>query len=211
MSRDLLLEIGTEEIPAHAMPGLLRDLERCAGEMLEEQRLSCASLRTLGTPRRMALIAEGLAERQADVSTETRGPAISIAFDADGNPTKAGAGFARGQHVAPADLIRRDGYVYAAIHEAGAPTEDILKELLPALIRAIPLPNSMRWGDLDFRFIRPIRWIVALYGTEVVPFTIANVTSGNHSRGHRTLAPADFTIPSPADYEAACEIGRAHV
>ncbi|MBF1682704.1 MAG: glycine--tRNA ligase subunit beta, partial [Selenomonas artemidis] len=150
-------------------------------------------------------IVTGAAERQADVSTETRGPAISIAFDADGNPTKAGAGFARGQHVAPEALIRRDGYVYAAVHETGAPTAEILKELLPALIRAIPLPNSMRWGDLDFRFIRPIRWIVALYGTDVVPFTLAEVTSGNRSRGHRTLAPEDFTITSAADYETACE------
>ncbi|WP_295163718.1 glycine--tRNA ligase subunit beta [Selenomonas sp. F0473] len=205
MSKDLLLEIGTEEIPAHAMPGLLRDLERRAGEMLAEQRISYDTVRTLGTPRRLALIVAGLAERQADIDTETRGPAVSIAFDAAGSPTKAGEGFARGQHVAPTDLIRRDGYVYAAVHEAGAATEEILKDLLPALIRAIPLPNSMRWGDLDFRFIRPIRWIVALYGTEVVPFTIAAVTSGNHSRGHRTLSPMDFTVGLPADYEAACE------
>lgn len=205
MSKDLLLEIGTEEIPAHAMPNLLREMKRLAGEMLTEQRISYDEIRTLGTPRRMALIVTGAAERQADVNTETRGPAISIAFDADGNPTKAGAGFARGQHVAPADLIRRDGYVYAAVHETGAPTAEILKELLPALIRAIPLPNSMRWGDLDFRFIRPIRWIVALYGTDVVPFTLAEVTSGNRSRGHRTLAPEDFAIPAAADYEKACE------
>lgn len=205
MSKDLLLEIGTEEIPAHAMPNLLREMKRLAGEMLTEQRISYDEIRTLGTPRRMALIVTGAAERQADVNTETRGPAISIAFDADGNPTKAGAGFARGQHVAPADLIRRNGYVYAAVHETGAPTAEILKELLPALIRAIPLPNSMRWGDLDFRFIRPIRWIVALYGTDVVPFTLAEVTSGNRSRGHRTLAPEDFAIPAAADYEKACE------
>ncbi len=205
MKRDLLLEIGTEEIPAHAMPNLLREMKRLAGEMFTEHRISYDEIRTLGTPRRMALIVTGAAERQADVSTETRGPAISIAFDADGNPTKAGAGFARGQHVAPEALIRRDGYVYAAVHETGAPTAEILKELLPALIRAIPLPNSMRWGDLDFRFIRPIRWIVALYGTDVVPFTLAEVTSGNRSRGHRTLAPEDFTITSAADYETACE------
>lgn len=205
MKKDLLLEIGTEEIPAHAMPNLLREMKRLAGEMLTEHRISYDEIRTLGTPRRMALIVTGAAERQADVNTETRGPAISIAFDADGNPTKAGAGFARGQHVAPEALIRRDGYVYAAVHETGAPTAEILKELLPALIRAIPLPNSMRWGDLDFRFIRPIRWIVALYGTDVVPFTLAEVTSGNRSRGHRTLAPEDFTITSAADYETACE------
>ena len=205
MKKDLLLEIGTEEIPAHAMPNLLREMKRLAGEMLTEHRISYDEIRTLGTPRRMALIVTGAAERQADVNTETRGPAISIAFDADGNPTKAGAGFARGQHVAPEALIRRDGYVYAAVHETGAPTAEILKELLPALIRAIPLPNSMRWGDLDFRFIRPIRWIIALYGTDVVPFTLAEVTIGNRSRGHRTLAPEDFAIPAAADYEKACE------
>jgi len=136
---------------------------------------------------------------------ETRGPSVAIAFDAEGNPTKAGAGFARGQGIDPAELIQRDGYVYASVHEQGAETAALLTELLPELIRAIPLPNSMRWGDLDFRFIRPIRWIVALYGNEVVPFTLANVASGNASRGHRTLAPEEFIIASPADYEAACE------
>ena len=205
MSKDLLLEIGTEEVPAHVMPYLLVDLKRLAGDMFAERRLAYESLRTIGTPRRAALLVTGLAERQEDVSTETRGPSVAIAFDAEGNPTKAGAGFARGQGVEPSELIQRDGYVYAVVHEKGAETAQLLAELLPELIRAIPLPNSMRWGDLDFRFIRPIRWIVALYGTEVVPFTIANVTSGNTSRGHRTLAPQDFVIASPADYEAACE------
>ena len=205
MSKDLLLEIGTEEVPAHVMPHLLADLKRLAGDMFAERRLAYESLRTIGTPRRAALLVTGLAERQEDVSTETRGPSVAIAFDAEGNPTKAGAGFARGQGIEPSALIQRDGYVYASVHEKGAETAQLLAELLPELIRAIPLPNSMRWGDLDFRFIRPIRWIVALYGTEVVPFTITNVTSGNTSRGHRTLAPQDFVIASPADYEAACE------
>ena len=205
MKRDLLLEIGTEEIPAHVMPHLLEDLAQLAETMLKEHRLSYEKVRTLGTPRRAALIVMGLAERQEDVNTETRGPSVAIAFDADGNPTKAGAGFARGQGVDPSALIQRDGYVYASVHESGAATAELLTSLLPDLVRAIPLPNSMRWGDLDFRFIRPIRWFVALYGTEIVPFTLAGVTSGNHSRGHRTLAPADFVITSAADYEAACE------
>ena len=205
MSKDLLLEIGTEEVPAHVMPHLLADLKRLAGDMLAARRIAYESLRTIGTPRRSALLVTGLAERQEDVSTETRGPSVAIAFDAEGNPTKAGAGFARGQGIEPSALIQRDGYVYAAVHEKGAETAQLLTEMLPELIRAIPLPNSMRWGDLDFRFIRPIRWIVALYGTDVVPFTLANVTSGNTSRGHRTLAPQDFVIASPADYEAACE------
>ena len=205
MSKDLLLEIGTEEVPAHVMPHLLADLKRLAGDLFAERRLAYENLRTIGTPRRTALLVTGLVERQEDVSTETRGPSVAIAFDAEGNPTKAGAGFARGQGIEPSALIQRDGYVYASVHEQGAETAQLLAELLPELIRAIPLPNSMRWGDLDFRFIRPIRWIVALYGTEVVPFTLANVTSGNTSRGHRTLAPQDFVIASPADYEAACE------
>lgn len=205
MKRDLLFEIGTEEIPAHVMPHLLEDLAQLAETMLKEHRLSYEKVRTLGTPRRAALIVTGLAERQEDVNTETRGPSVAIAFDADGNPTKAGAGFARGQGVDPSALIQRDGYVYASVHESGAATAELLTLLLPDLVRAIPLPNSMRWGDLDFRFIRPIRWFVALYGTEIVPFTLAGVTSGNHSRGHRTLAPADFVITSAADYEAACE------
>ena len=205
MSKDLLLEIGTEEVPAHVMPHLLADLKRLAGDVFAERRLAYESLRTIGTPRRTALLVTGLAERQEDISTETRGPSVAIAFDAGGKPTKAGTGFARGQGVDPAALIQRDGYVYASVHERGAETAQLLTELLPELIRAIPLPNSMRWGDLDFRFIRPIRWIVALYGTEVVPFTLANVTSGNTSRGHRTLSPQDFVISSPADYETACE------
>ena len=205
MKRDLLFEIGTEEIPAHVMPHLLEDLAQLAETMLKEHRLSYEKVRTLGTPRRAALIVTGLAERQEDINTETRGPSVAIAFDADGNPTKAGAGFARGQGVDPSALIQRDGYVYASVHESGAATSELLTSLLPDLVRAIPLPNSMRWGDLDFRFIRPIRWFVALYGTEIVPFTLAGVTSGNHSRGHRTLAPADFVITSAADYEAACE------
>ena len=205
MSKDLLLEIGTEEVPAHVMPHLLADLKRLAGDMFAEHRLAYENLRTIGTPRRTALLVTGLAERQEDISTETRGPSVAIAFDAEGKPTKAGAGFARGQGVDPAALIQRDGYVYASVHERGAETAQLLTELLPELIRAIPLPNSMRWGDLDFRFIRPIRWIVALYGTEVVPFTLANVTSGNTSRGHQTLSPQDFVISSPADYETACE------
>ena len=200
MKRDLLFEIGTEEIPAHVMPHLLEDLAQLAETMLKEHRLSYEKVRTLGTPRRAALIVMGLAERQEDVNTETRGPSVAIAFDADGNPTKAGAGFARGQGVDPSALIQRDGYVYASVHESGAATAELLTSLLPDLVRAIPLPNSMRWGNLDFRFIRPIRWFVALYGTEIVPFTLAGVTSG-----HRTLAPADFVITSAADYEAACE------
>mgnify|MGYP000940362297 CR=1 FL=1 len=205
MSKDLLLEIGTEEIPAHAMPGLLQELGERAEKALGELRLAHGGVRTLGTPRRLALIVERLAEKQADVAEEKRGPSVQVAFDAAGKPTKAAEGFARGQGVKAEDLVTRDGYVYALVQETGEPAEKVLEKLLPELICGLPLPNSMRWGDLDFRFIRPLRWLVALYGEEVVPFELARVKSGNTSRGHRFLSTGDFTIQDAAHYEEACE------
>ena len=111
MSNRLLLEIGTEEVPAHVMPGILKELAEKAETALQEQRIGFSSVRTVGTPRRSALLVEGLEERQADISSENRGPSVQIAFDADGNPTKAAQGFARGQKVAPKDLVVKDGYV----------------------------------------------------------------------------------------------------
>lgn len=205
MSKDLLLEIGTEEIPAHAMPGMLRELAENAEKALDELRLAHGAVRTLGTPRRLALIVEALAEKQADIAEEKRGPSVQVAFDAAGKPTKAAEGFARGQGIKAEDLVTRDGYVYALVQEAGESAEKVLEKLLPELICNLSLPNSMRWGDLDFRFIRPLRWLVALYGEAVVPFELARVKSGNTSRGHRFLSTGDFTISDAAHYEEACE------
>ncbi|MBQ8699068.1 MAG: glycine--tRNA ligase subunit beta, partial [Schwartzia sp.] len=123
MSKDLLLEIGTEEVPAHAMPGILNELKENAAKAFKELRLAYASVSALGTPRRMALSVQGLTERQPDIESERRGPSVQAAFDADGNPTKAAQGFARGQKVDPSALVQKDGYVYAVVHEAGAATE----------------------------------------------------------------------------------------
>ena len=181
MSKDLLLEIGTEEIPAHAMPGMLKELGENAKKALKELRLAHGAVRTLGTPRRLALVVEGLAEKQEDVAEEKRGPSVQVAFDAAGKPTKAAEGFARGQGLKAQDLVVRDGYVYALVEEKGESAEKVLAKMLPDLISGLPLPNSMRWGDLDFRFIRPLRWLVALYGEQVVPFELARVKSGNTS------------------------------
>ena len=205
MSKDLLLEIGTEEIPAHAMPGMLKELGENAKKALKELRLTHGIVRTLGTPRRLALIVEGLAEKQEDVAEEKRGPSVQVAFDADGKPTKAAQGFARGQGVQAEALVTKDGYVYALVQETGERTEKVLEKMLPELIVGLSLPNSMRWGDLDFRFIRPLRWLVALYGEQVVPFELARVKSSNTSRGHRFLSTGDFTIQDAAHYEEACE------
>ena len=170
MAKELLLEIGTEEVPAHVMPGILAQLKEKAETALKEANLAYESVETLGTPRRTALLVHGLAEQQADVTTENRGPSIKIAFDADGKPTKAAQGFARGQHVAPEDLVQKDGYVYAVVHKAGQQTAKLLETMLPNLICGLSFPNNMRWGSLDFKFIRPLRWIVALLGDAVIPF-----------------------------------------
>ena len=203
--KTLLLEIGTEEIPAHAMPGILDQLKSSAEAIFKDNRIAIGAIKTLGTPRRLALIVENVAERQADVSEERRGPSTKIAFDAAGKPSKAAIGFARGQKVSPDDLITRDGYIYAVIHQTGAATDELLKIMLPKIICGLNFPNNMRWGDLDFKFIRPIRWLVALLDDAIIPFEVANVKSGRISRGHRFLSDGDFSIDKAADYVSACE------
>ena len=204
MSKTLLLEIGTEEVPAHVMPGILSQLKENAAKTFEELRIEYKNIKTLGTPRRSALLVEGLAERQADLSKENRGPAVNIAFDADGNPTKAAQGFARGQGVKPEELVTKDGYVYAMVHEKGGQTVDLLGDTLKGLVDGLNFPNNMHWADLDYKFIRPLRWLVALYGQDVIDFEVANVKSGRTSRGHRFLSEGDFEIAGAEDYVEAC-------
>ncbi|MBR0260551.1 MAG: glycine--tRNA ligase subunit beta [Selenomonadaceae bacterium] len=214
----LLMEIGTEEIPAHAMPGILNQLKTLAEKSLTEARIEFGEIKTLGTPRRLSLLVSDVATNQADVEEEKRGPSAKIAFDKDGKPSKAAIGFARGQKVKPEDLITRDGYVYAVIREQGKSSAEIFKTLLPKIICDLNFPNNMRWGDLDFKFIRPLRWIVALFDDEIIPFEVANVTSGKISRGHRFLTirneelgirnglnRGEFEIAKAEDYIADCE------
>ena len=204
MSKILLLEIGTEEVPAHVMPGILSQLKENAAKTFDELRIEYKNIKTLGTPRRSALLVEGLAEQQADLSKENRGPAVNIAFDADGNPTKAAQGFARGQGVKPEELVTKDGYVYAMVHEKGGQTVDLLGDTLKGLVDGLNFPNNMHWADLDYKFIRPLRWLVALYGQDVIDFEVANVKSGRTSRSHRFLSEGDFEIANAEDYVEAC-------
>lgn len=205
MAKDLLLEIGTEEVPAHFMPGILAQLKEKATAKFQEMRLDFDEVTTLGTPRRTALLVKNLAETQQGASSEYKGPSTAIAFDKDGNPTKAAIGFARGKKVDVADLVVKDGYVYAVSSEEGKQTVELLPTLLKELVEGLNFPKNMRWGDLDFRFVRPLRWLVALYDEEVIDFTVANVTSGRVSRGHRFLSEGDFTINKASDYEQACK------
>jgi len=205
MSKNLLLEIGTEEIPAHAMPPILNQLKDLAEKNLKESRINFGAVETLGTPRRLTLLVKDVAENQADVEEEKRGPSVKIALDAAGNYTKAAVGFARGQKVNPENLITKDGYIYAVIHEKGKSSAEIFQTLLPKIICDLSFPNNMHWGNLDFKFIRPLRWIVALFGAEIISFEVANVKSGKTSRGHRTLSDGDFEIKSADSYISDCE------
>ena len=207
MAKDFLLEIGTEEIPAKFAPSSMTQLEEQAGKRLAELRLTYTELNVFATPRRLALLATGLEEKQADLTMEVKGPAVKAAYDASGAPTKAAQGFARGQGVKVEDLFVQEvngvPYVFARKLETGIETAKLLPQFAKELINALHFPKPMRWGDLDFRFARPIRWIVALYGTEVVPFEFVGLESGRVSHGHRTLATDLVLLSQPSDYAEA--------
>jgi len=209
MANDFLLEIGTEEIPAKFSPGAMVQLEEQARKRLAELRLTYSELKIFATPRRLALLVLGLEEKQDDLLMEVKGPAVKAAYDASGAPTKAAQGFARGQGVKVEDLFVQEvnavPYVFARKSETGIETSTLLPQLAKELIGLLHFPKPMRWGELDFRFARPIRWIVALYGTEVVPFEFVGLESGRASRGHRTLAIEDVLLSQPSDY---CEALR---
>ena len=200
MAKDLLFEIGAEEIPAGFMPNILGQLKTLAETKLNDAHLPFESIATYGTPRRLALIVKGLADTSAEISERHKGPSTSIAYDADGNPTKAAIGFARGKGLDVADLVVEDGYIYAETKTAGVPAKDIVTDMLPQLITGLNFPKSMHWGNLDAKFVRPVRWLVALLDEEVIPVEFATVKSGNVTRGHRFLGADEITINNAASY-----------
>lgn len=200
MAKDLLFEIGAEEIPAGFMPNILGQLKQLAETKLNDAHLPFESIATYGTPRRLALIVKGLADASAEISERHKGPSASISYDADGNATKAAIGFARGKGLDVADLIVEDGYIYAETKTAGVPAKDIVSEMLPQLITGLNFPKSMHWGNLDAKFVRPVRWLVALLDEEVIPVEFATVKSGNVTRGHRFLGADEITIKNAASY-----------
>ena len=200
MAKDLLFEIGAEEIPAGFMPNILGQLKQLAETKLNDAHLPFESIATYGTPRRLALIVKGLGDTSAEISERHKGPSASIAYDADGNPTKAAIGFARGKGLDVADLVVEDGYIYAETKTAGVPAKDIVTDMLPQLITGLNFPKSMHWGNLDAKFVRPVRWLVALLDEEVIPVEFATVKSGNVTRGHRFLGADEITIKNAASY-----------
>ena len=202
----LLFEIGTEEIPAKFMPGILAQLQEMAAKKMTELRIPFAEVKVYGTPRRMTFIASGVAEAQADSTVEAKGPSAKIAF-VNGEPSKAAQGFARGQGVDVKDLVIRDNYVYAVKHLAGAPVKDLLPDLLLDILTSLSFPKNMRWADHEFRFVRPIRWLVALFGSEIIPVEITGVKSGKFSRGHRFLRPS--AVEAGKEHESVLDAAKA--
>ena len=213
MGSELLLEIGTEEIPARFLPPVLDEMAQGLRHRLEQARLGAGEISAWGTPRRLALVARDLPASQAVAVQEIIGPPKAMALDAHGQPTAAALGFAKGQGVAVTDLVELDTPrgVYLAVSKSvsGRPALDCLQEILPDLIMALSFPKSMHWGDLQFTFARPIHWILALFQGEVVPFSLAEVASGPVTYGHRFLAPHAIGVKDAATYVAGLE--AAHV
>ncbi|BAC89587.1 glycine--tRNA ligase subunit beta [Gloeobacter violaceus] len=202
-----LLEIGTEELPASFVPGALAQLEARVRSALAEAQITAETLKLFGTPRRLAVLAEGLPERQPDREEELKGPPARVAFDAGGRPTAQAEGFARKAGVAVGELsvraTEKGEVVFAVRRIEGRPVTQLLAEQIPEWITGLEGPRLMRWADGDLRFSRPIRWLVALVDSEVLPVEMAGVSAGRTSRGHRVLHPEPIELATAADYPAA--------
>ncbi|OLC53804.1 MAG: hypothetical protein AUH92_05130 [Acidobacteria bacterium 13_1_40CM_4_69_4] len=214
-----LLEIGTEEIPARLIDAALEDLglglfrELVGARLLPGVDVSRGDkLRVFGTPRRLAVRAEGVLERQPDSVQEVTGPPVTAAYDAGGAPTKAAEGFARAQGVAVGDLQRiqtpKGECVGFRRKVAGRSATEVLAERVPALVSSLTFPKMMRWGRGEHRFVRPIHWVVALLDQRVVDMTILGVRSGHTTRGHRLLGRTSIVVPDPFLYQ---EVLRSHL
>ncbi len=203
----LLLEIGSDDIPARFQPPALAHLERECRAALAAARLEHGALRALATPRRLALSVADLAARQPDAVSEVKGPPVAAAYDAEGNPTAAALGFARrcGVDVADCHIVEEPRGRFLAARKVlpGRPAEEVLASVLPPLILGLPFPKVMRWGDGDLEYARPLQWVVALLGSAVVPLRLGALEAGRSSRGHRTLdGDRPFTLESAEHYEA---------
>ncbi|RJQ55908.1 MAG: glycine--tRNA ligase subunit beta [Nitrospiraceae bacterium] len=202
--KTFLLEIGSEEIPARFVPRGLAILKDALVQFLNNTSIEYGSISGYSTPRRLTLYIENVAEMQKDRKTETLGPPKKVAFDDRGNPTKAAAGFAKSLNIGVEKLrivrTERGEYIAATVEEKGRTTKEVLSEGLPKIISSLQLPKTMRWGDGSLRFFRPVRWIVAMLGDEVVPFDLDGTKSGDITYGHRFLSPGAVRIKDPSEY-----------
>lgn len=211
MSETLLIELGCEEIPARALVRQAEMLKSGIGKQLADAGLleDDSNVRWLATPRRLAVVAEDVARRQPDRKLERKGPAEKAAFDGNGNPTRAAEGFARsvGLEVDQLDRIENEQgrWLYAEIDQPGKSLAELLPEMLDKVVREMAGARSMRWSDRSDRFLRPVRWLVALHGSDVVPVSLFGLQAGRETRGHRIHAPGEHPIATAADYESVLE------
>ncbi|PLX85873.1 MAG: glycine--tRNA ligase subunit beta [Desulfuromonas sp.] len=209
MSAELFIELGTEEIPAGFIPKALDDMSRLLTQELDKARIGFGEITTYATPRRLAVSVQEVSRLQERQELEVTGPPARIAFDADGNPTKAAEGFARTNGVDVTDLQRietpKGEYLFISKVIEGGDSAEQLPDILSRVVSQLPFRKSMRWKDLEVRFARPMHWIVALYDGQVVPFTFGDIASGNQSRGHRFMAPDTFVVTDVADYLTQAE------
>jgi glycyl-tRNA synthetase beta chain len=193
-----LLEVGTEDLPARFLTPALQQLRDNTGKILRDNHIQFSDVRIFGTPRRLTTVADGVHPMQEDTTREVFGPSKKAAFDEDGRPTKAAIGFARSQRVSVESLVIKNKdkgeYVVALIDEKGSHVREILPDICRKIVFSIHLPKSMRWGDNTIRFVRPIRWLMALFDKEVIEFEIDGIKSSNLTRGHRFLSPASFQL-----------------
>lgn len=206
---DLLFETGVEEIPAPAVLPALEQLQRLVADGLSGARLAHGEIRTFGTPRRLTVLVEGVQLRQEDLEQEVKGPPAAAAFDGEGNPTKAAQGFAQGKGLSVDDLQVREtdkgAYVFATVNEVGRDAIEVLPEILAGAVSSLGFPKTMRWGSSDFRFARPIRWLLALLGPNVVKLEVAGLQSDRLTWGHRFLSESPISIADPSEYLAKLE------
>ncbi len=209
MGKELLLEIGTEEIPAAFLPKAIKDMDEIIRKELSGKRIEYGDIKAMATPRRLCLCVANLSSRQEDQIIEKTGPAKRVAFDEKGNPTKAAIGFAAGQGIDVSELdtitTEKGEYICARKKIIGEDTKVLLPGILSKLIMTIPFKKSMRWSDLQIRFARPIHWILAIYGSEIIPLDIGNIKSGDKSYGHRFMAPKSFKVKNLKDYIIKCK------
>jgi len=204
VAKELLFEIGTEEIPAGFIPVALDAMKKIMGDLCVQHRIDIGDIITDGTPRRLMVAVRDMSESQKPQTTEKIGPPVSVAFDADGTPNQKALGFAKGQGMGVDELSRvktdKGEYLAAVKEDPGRPTIEILPDMLSVLVNDIPFKKSMRWMDLDVRFARPVHWIVALFDGKVIPVSFGNVSSGDTTRGHRFMGNKEFSVSGYDEY-----------
>ncbi|HPW41035.1 MAG TPA: glycine--tRNA ligase subunit beta [Bacillota bacterium] len=204
MSKDLLFEIGTEEIPANYMPSTLKQVKSISGAMLKNYRIAFEEIKAYGTPRRIVLFVKGIAEQQENLEELVKGPSRRAAYDENGNPSKALLGFLKGRKAELGDVFIQElsgvEYVYYKKQEKGQPVKKVLKTILPDILTSISFPKSMKWGNKSFRFARPVRWLVPILGDELIKFDKDGIKCSRYTKGHRVLSKGSIKINNTAEY-----------